>query len=79
MAFQTPFRGMGANSAIIDACDLGELLIDSTNSKRSLDDVLQNYEKIMIPRGRENVLASRAAGLSSAPESLTGERKLDTV
>ena len=57
-----PFRGAGANTAILDACDLGRLLVKSWEEKRDPASVLHSYHEVMIPRGQENVLSSRAAG-----------------
>jgi 2-polyprenyl-6-methoxyphenol hydroxylase-like FAD-dependent oxidoreductase len=57
-----PLRGAGANTAILDACDLGKLLIKARAEAREPTSVLAPYMAKMIPRGREAVLASRAAG-----------------
>ncbi|MCJ1383825.1 hypothetical protein MMC17_006939 [Xylographa soralifera] len=57
-----PFRGAGANTAILDACDLARLLVKSWKEKRDPSGVLHSYHDLMIPRGKENVLSSRAAG-----------------
>ena len=56
------FRGAGANTAILDACDLAKLLIASWEEKRDFSAVVKPYKQVMIPRGKENVLSSRAAG-----------------
>ncbi|KAG6353511.1 hypothetical protein INS49_005472 [Diaporthe citri] len=55
-----PFRGGGANTAIRDACELAELIIQAHQEVG----VLVPYEEVMLPRGRDIVLASRAAGES---------------
>ena len=64
-----PFKGAGANTAITDSCDLGTLLVSTFEQQgepwTALEAVLEKYNAIMLPRGRENVLASRAAGQSS--------------
>ncbi|MCJ1397172.1 hypothetical protein MMC11_000364 [Xylographa trunciseda] len=57
-----PFRGAGANTALLDACDLARLLIASWEEGRDLAGVLHEYHRLMLPRGKENVLSSRAAG-----------------
>lgn len=56
-----PFRGGGANTAIRDACELAELVIRAREEGKPLDSVVRPYEDVMLPRGREIVLASRAA------------------
>lgn len=62
-----PFRGAGANTAITDACDLSDLIVenggaDVLNDGEILKDLLQEYASVMVPRGRAMVAASRAAG-----------------
>jgi 2-polyprenyl-6-methoxyphenol hydroxylase-like FAD-dependent oxidoreductase len=57
-----PLRGAGANTAILDACDLGKLLIEARAEARDLTSAIAPYNAKMIPRGKEAVLASRAAG-----------------
>lgn len=59
-----PFRGGGANTAIRDACELAELITQARREDRALDSVVRPYEDVMLPRGRDTVLASRAAGES---------------
>lgn len=59
-----PFRGGAANTAIRDACELAELIIQAHQKDVPLDWVLGPYEEVMLPRGRDIVLASRAAGES---------------
>jgi len=54
-----PFYLAGANTAIRDACDLARAL---SQYPQNLSTALQYYEEIMIPRAREMVLRSRAAG-----------------
>ncbi|ORX97385.1 hypothetical protein BCR34DRAFT_449766, partial [Clohesyomyces aquaticus] len=55
-----PLRGAGANTAILDACDLGKLLITARAESHALMNVVAPYVAKMIPRGIEAVLASRA-------------------
>jgi 2-polyprenyl-6-methoxyphenol hydroxylase-like FAD-dependent oxidoreductase len=60
-----PFCIAGANSAIQDACDLGRILgrrLTEEGSDFRL--AIREYEKLMLPRGRKNVLQSRAVGES---------------
>lgn len=65
---------MGANTAILDSCDLGKALIDGIKAKADLERVLRCYEDIMVPRGREKVLDSRATGEATTSEGLAGGR-----
>lgn len=59
----TPFGGMGANISIRDSCDLGRLLSsEKWDSYGELETLLRRYEEIMLPRGRNLVLLSRARG-----------------
>lgn len=57
-----PFRGAGVNTAILDACDMGTLLLQAHKEGHDFSSVVDTYLQRMIPRGRENVLSSRAAG-----------------
>ena len=57
-----PFRGAGANTAMLDACDLGKLLVSAWRDKEDSASVLHSYHEVMVPRGRAAVLSSRAAG-----------------
>ena len=57
-----PFCVAGANTAAQDACDLGRLIGQGVRDGQELDWVLQEYERLMLPRGKKNVLASRAVG-----------------
>lgn len=59
-----PMKGAGANTALDDACDLGKLIADKTHSGNAVQwpELLKEYERIMLPRGAEIVLASRRAG-----------------
>ena len=50
--------------SIRDACELGKLLVeDKWASFGDLGTVLFKYEQVMLPRGRNLVLSSRARGL----------------
>ncbi|KIX99717.1 uncharacterized protein Z520_04353 [Fonsecaea multimorphosa CBS 102226] len=69
-----PFRGMGANTALIDASDLAKGIIEGIRNSSSVDSVLQAYERVMIPRGREHVLASHAVGEAAVASQLAGGR-----
>lgn len=57
-----PLRGAGANTAILDACDLGKLPGDAQSESREFWKVIAHYVGKMLIRGREAVLASKAAG-----------------
>lgn len=64
----TPYGGMGANTRLNDAGDLGRLLASSSSSgyewtsKAGAEELLQKYNAVMLPRGRKVVLSSRAVG-----------------
>lgn len=74
---QVPFRGMGANTAILDACELGENLIKGIQTEEDLHWVLQTYERNMIPRGRLTVLESRDTANSDDAQEISGGRALN--
>ena len=57
-----PLRGAGLNTALLDACDLGKLLGRARDQGDDPSSVVKAYLAAMLPRGREAVLASRAAG-----------------
>lgn len=64
-----PFKGVGANTAIRDACDLAKLLVESVRREGggegggySVDWILKRYEGPMLERGREMVLSTRESG-----------------
>ena len=65
---------MGANTALLDVCDLGRCIIAAHARGEDLSTAIPPYEKTMIPRGRQAVLESRAAGESDAAEALSGDR-----
>ncbi|KEF61053.1 uncharacterized protein A1O9_02618 [Exophiala aquamarina CBS 119918] len=69
-----PFRGMGANTAILDVCDLAEGIIHGIESGDDLSWMLKSYETTMIPRGRSKVLESRATGDSADALEVAGGR-----
>lgn len=69
-----PFRGMGANTAIVDACDLGELIINVAESGKDIASMISEYQTVMVPRGRERVLESRVVGESGNPLEIAGGR-----
>jgi 2-polyprenyl-6-methoxyphenol hydroxylase-like FAD-dependent oxidoreductase len=69
-----PFQGAGANTAFLDICDLASLLIgnkatpalarQTQNQNQDQDQItslLQQYARIICPRGRESVSGSHAA------------------
>ncbi|KAF2159828.1 hypothetical protein M409DRAFT_29638 [Zasmidium cellare ATCC 36951] len=69
-----PFRGMGANTGISGACLLGKSLLDGLKQDTSVDDILRAYEREWIPKSREVVLESRAAGAGDENADLSGGR-----
>ncbi|KAI9316602.1 hypothetical protein BX666DRAFT_1858414 [Dichotomocladium elegans] len=46
----TMFRGEGGNHAILDACILGEYLVDAYNAKITINEALQKYQNDILPR-----------------------------
>ena len=65
---------MGANTAILDACDLGKALTAGIRNGQDMQWILKSYEEKMIPRGRTKVLESRATGESMDASELAGGR-----
>ena len=65
---------MGANTALIDACDLGKGIIDCFAKDDDLRLTLRQYGKDMVPRGRQIVLESRATGESMDAKEVAGGR-----
>ena len=65
---------MGANTALLDACELGEGLIKGIQAKEDFQWVLQQYEQKMIPRGRKKVLESRETANSDNAYEISGGR-----
>jgi len=65
---------MGANTAILDVCDLAEGIIRGIQGREDLSWVLRAYEGMMIPRGRLKVLESRATGDSDDALEVAGGR-----
>lgn len=68
---------MGANSALLDACNLGEGLLRGIEAREDLQWVLQKYEEVMIPRGRQRVLEARETGNSTDASQIAGGRLPD--
>lgn len=63
----TPYGGMGANTGINDAGDLGRMLIDQKwDTYEDVQSLLQQYNSVMLPRGQSVVLSSRAVGLDDS-------------
>lgn len=65
---------MGANTAIMDVCDLARGIIEGIRIGQELNWVLKAYESKMIPRGRMKVLESRATGESDDAFEVSGGR-----
>ena len=57
-----PFQSSGANTALKDACDLVDLLVQNLQQQSPIPELLQRYAEIALPRGRERVKASHASG-----------------
>ena len=63
----SPFKGQGANQALLDASSLANALAGSVLVKpqyRDLSDVLFNFEKEMCNRSKGKVIRSRYAAVS---------------
>lgn len=65
---------MGANTALLDVCDLAKTIISGTQDWSNIDSLLRDYEKTMIPRGRTKVLESREIAESDASFDVSGGR-----
>jgi len=65
---------MGANMAILDACDLGQGLIDGIRDGTDMEWVLKSYEDKIIPRSRVIVLESRATAEAEDQSEMFGGR-----
>jgi 2-polyprenyl-6-methoxyphenol hydroxylase-like FAD-dependent oxidoreductase len=65
---------MGANTALLDSYDLGKALIDGIKANEELEWILKRYEDVMVPRGLQKVLESRATGESGASKEIAGGR-----
>jgi len=57
----SPFRGEGADTAMLDALSLSTLLGDAQPGH--LDELLDRYQKEMLDRSRKAVLVSRQAAV----------------
>jgi 2-polyprenyl-6-methoxyphenol hydroxylase-like FAD-dependent oxidoreductase len=64
----TPYRGRGANMAMLDALELAEAL----SAQERVDTALRLFEQRMLPRNRRAVSASHAASQSLHPGSTFG-------
>ncbi len=65
---------MGANTAVLDACDLAQHIIQGIGDGRETSAILRAYEEQMIPRGRTKVLESRADAESDSNFDVSGGR-----
>ena len=65
---------MGANTAIIDACELGRSIAEAVRTGGDMLEMLRKYAEIMVPRGRTTVLESRATGESMNAREVAGGR-----
>lgn len=59
-----PFQGAGANTALLDVCDLASLLINAGDLGDEVEVVslLQAYSCIIFPRAKKKVMGSHASG-----------------
>ena len=62
-----PFRGGGANTALLDAYDLAQLFSQAMTKGKDFCEAKTAYEKIALPRGQGMVQFSRSAGTSPDP------------
>lgn len=67
---------MGANTAILDSCDLLHLVVDGIDKGWTVSEVLRAYEEIIVPRGRKQVVESREVGEKGAVSDIAGGRAL---
>lgn len=65
---------MGANTALLDVCDLAEAIVAGAEDWSNIDVRLREYEKKMIPRGRTKVLESRGIAESDESFDVSGGR-----
>jgi 2-polyprenyl-6-methoxyphenol hydroxylase-like FAD-dependent oxidoreductase len=65
---------MGANTALLDVCDLANAIISGANEWRNIDVLLREYENKMVPRGRTKVLESREIAESDESFDVSGGR-----
>ena len=65
---------MGANTALLDVCDLAKAIISGAKDWSQIDVLLRDYEKRMVPRGRTKVLESREIAESEESFDVSGGR-----
>ena len=65
---------MGANTALLDVCDLAKAIIFGSKDWSNIDALLREYEKTMVPRGRTKVLESREIAESDESFDVSGGR-----
>ena len=65
---------MGANTALLDTCELAKAIINGIRDESDVEQVLRSYEDIMIPRGRRKVLESRETAESKESFDVSGGR-----
>jgi 2-polyprenyl-6-methoxyphenol hydroxylase-like FAD-dependent oxidoreductase len=75
----TPFRGIGANTALRDAQLLARNLIAVTRGERELIEALGDYERQMLDYGFAAVKSSLNAGRQMTSESSVGRAMFKTV
>lgn len=59
-----PFRGAGANTALLDACDLAACITQAQDltDRDTVVKLLHQYSRVGCPRGRDMVAATHSAG-----------------
>ena len=65
---------MGANTALLDTCELAEAISTAIKNGSDIDQTLRAYEENMIPRGRKKVLESREIAESEESFDVSGGR-----
>lgn len=63
----TPFKGAGANTALLDAFDLAQLIVHADGKGVDVSKVIPGYEATAVPRGRETKEFSKSASLQPDP------------
>lgn len=66
-----PFKGASANTALLDAVDIFQLVVQSQERGKDMFAILEPYEQMAIPQGRGMMQMSRGAGLSPDPMQWT--------
>lgn len=62
-----PFRGGGANTALLDVFDIAKLMIHAVKEEKDIKSVIPIYESVATPRGRAMKQFSKDASLHPDP------------